>query len=367
MISRSNYEIVFVDYYDGKLDKIQKEELFSFLSKNPDLQEEFNLYSEIQTIPDVKISFAGKEKLKKNTITIYNYKTWLVGYIENDLLSEQKKEVDYFLSKNPSLKTELEILKLSRLTPDKRIIYNKKNALKKSAKVIYFTPALKRTLSVAAVLIFLTITYFIIQQINSAKSIVADQKNSNEQLPDKNNIQNRKNKSIIDNKNSSLTYTDNKNKIIEVKAKPIFVSRNNIKTNPIIIKKQQNILTADTILTPQFELKNSLADNSKVDPLKTGDPVNGITNNSEAKLAQLKNTLLNNSDIFNSLDLDELGILSKEKSNPKTLTELASGEIKKLSKSKDFSLDKQKDPLGKSTTYALEIGKRFSISHTTDQ
>ena len=176
-----------------------------------------------------------------------------------------------------------------------------------------------------------------------------------------------KNKSIIDNKNSSLTYTDNKNKIIKVKAKPIFVSRNNIKTNPIIIKKQQNILTGDTKLIPQFELKNSIADNSKVDTLKTEDPVNGITNSSESKLAQLKNTLLYNSDIFNNLDMEELGILSKEKSNPITLTELASGEIKKLSKSKDFSLDKQKDPLGKSTTYALEIGKNFSVSHTTIQ
>ena len=116
-----------------------------------------------------------------------------------------------------------------------------------------------------------------------------------------------------------------------------------------------------------IELKNSVADNSNVDSLKTANPVNGVNNNSESKLAQLKNILSNNSDIFNSLDLEELGILSKEKSNPKTLTELASGEIKKLSKSKEFSLDKQKDPLGKSTTYALEIGKNFSVSHTTIQ
>ena len=367
MISRSNYEIVFVDYFDGKLGKIQKEELFSFLSKNPDLQEEFNLYTEIQTVPDLKISFKGKNKLKKNTVTNYNYKTWLVGYTENDLLSDQKKEVEDFLSKNPSLKTELEILKLSRLIPDKRIIYNKKNALKKSAKIIYITPALKRALSVAAALLFLTITYFIIQQINSNKPVVADQKEVKELLPNKNKIQTPKNKSIIENTKVTLTYANEESNKIKIKSKSTFSPKNNTNPTQQIIKEQQNISIADTLLMPTFEVKNSVAANSNVDSLKTENPVNGVSNNSESKSAQLKNTLSNNSDIFNSLDLEELGILSKEKSNPKTLTELASGEIKKLSKSKDFSLDKQKDPLGKSTTYALEIGKNFSVSHTTIQ
>ena len=75
MISRSNYEIVFIDYFDGKLDKIQQEELFVFLRMNADLQDEFNHYSGIHAEPDLNLGFDGKDRLKKDIITIFNYKT----------------------------------------------------------------------------------------------------------------------------------------------------------------------------------------------------------------------------------------------------------------------------------------------------
>ena len=88
MISRSNYEIVFIDYFDGKLDKIRVEELFKFLSVNQDLKEEFDQFMSVNAKPDLTLEFSGKEKLKKETITYLNYKTLLIGYLENDLSSD---------------------------------------------------------------------------------------------------------------------------------------------------------------------------------------------------------------------------------------------------------------------------------------
>ena len=44
MLSRSNYEIYFLDYYEGNLTESQRRELMSFLEQNPDLKEEFDSF-----------------------------------------------------------------------------------------------------------------------------------------------------------------------------------------------------------------------------------------------------------------------------------------------------------------------------------
>jgi hypothetical protein len=97
IIQRSNYETFFIDYYDGKLDEIRKEELFTFLEKNPDLKEEFELYGNVSLEANIDVYFTGKDKLKKDVLTIYNYKTHFIAYFENDLNAKGKDEVETFL------------------------------------------------------------------------------------------------------------------------------------------------------------------------------------------------------------------------------------------------------------------------------
>src|SRR4051812_47698116 len=99
MISRSNYEIYFVDYFDGRLNESQRAELFTFLESNSDLKEEFSEFEKIMSLPDDKIIFADKDSLKKNVPTIRNYQTWLVAELENDLDKEQQKSLREFLEK----------------------------------------------------------------------------------------------------------------------------------------------------------------------------------------------------------------------------------------------------------------------------
>src|SRR5437764_5793 len=98
---------LFTTAYHTMIDRIrrkkQKAELFIFLDNNPDLRQEFNLFSNIPAKPDFNVGFISKDRLKKNTITFFNYKTWFTGYHENDLSAEQKKEVEFFINKNQSL------------------------------------------------------------------------------------------------------------------------------------------------------------------------------------------------------------------------------------------------------------------------
>ena len=69
MISRSNYEIVFIDYFDGKLDKAGQERLFAFLRANPDLEVEFNRYAGIHAEPDYNVSFVGQKMTPLKTLS----------------------------------------------------------------------------------------------------------------------------------------------------------------------------------------------------------------------------------------------------------------------------------------------------------
>ena len=51
-INRNNYEIFFVDYSDGKLSENQIENLMAFISLNPDLEEEFYTFINLEKLPE---------------------------------------------------------------------------------------------------------------------------------------------------------------------------------------------------------------------------------------------------------------------------------------------------------------------------
>lgn len=368
MITRKNYEIVFIDYFDGKLDKMSVEELFSFLRQNPDLQDDFNNYSADVSVPDLKISFQGKDKLKKDTITIFNYKSWLVGYLEKDLNETQKKEVDQFLSKNSEYKPELALIKSARLIPDRKIILDKKNSLKKGGKLIPFNPFLKRVVSIAAVLFILALTYFFIEVINKRNPVISDRNTIEKETPVQDNL-------VTDELNlSDLKDSLNKveNKTPENNKGNKLAGKRERKSEQIpgIQQKENQIINH-----PDSLLSNEIKNKENEKELSSNDNINEDKVVLENKPTELKsqhtiNSLSKLSEIFNEGELKELGITQNknneaEKSNTKTLIELASVEFKKFTKSNDITLEKQKNPIDNSVTYALDFGKNFSISHTS--
>jgi hypothetical protein len=148
MINRSNYEEYFLDYFDGSLSEEQKQQLFEFLSSNPDLKAEFDRFS-IINVPKEKVFF-DKDALKKNAITRYNYKTWFIAYVEDDLSAQERTEVERFIEVNPGLQKEFELFRNTKLQPDYNIRFGNKNLLKKGAKVISINAWVYRTAALAA-------------------------------------------------------------------------------------------------------------------------------------------------------------------------------------------------------------------------
>ncbi len=157
-INRNNYEVYFLDYHEGNLKGMETEELFAFLDANPDLADEFNSFELITLNESAMEGFPMKDSLKKNTISATNCQDYLIAFVEGDLNEREIKEVNYFLKTNPYFQRELDMLKKTKLVPDKSIQYFGKSSLKKKEKRII--PMLYRYLSVAASVLIIIGVYF---------------------------------------------------------------------------------------------------------------------------------------------------------------------------------------------------------------
>jgi tellurite resistance protein len=161
-INRNNYEIFFIDFYDGKLTDVQQLEMELFLESHPDLKIEFDEFENI-TVDAAKISFSQKRTLKKpeivavNGIDEENYEEAFIAFYENDLQADEKASLFSFLKANPYLEKEFQS-HASLLLEKEDIVFEDKESLKKRAYVGYYWYG-----AAAVLLIFLALSFFLIQ------------------------------------------------------------------------------------------------------------------------------------------------------------------------------------------------------------
>ena len=136
-INEKNYEEFFIGEMEGDLSKEQSEQLVTFLKKNPSLKKEYDLFGKTKIAPDETIKFNAKQSLKKNIITPVgsidekNYEEFLIGEMEGDLSKAQSEQLAVFLTKNPHLQKEFDLFNKTKIVPDKAIIFDSKQSLKR--------------------------------------------------------------------------------------------------------------------------------------------------------------------------------------------------------------------------------------------
>ncbi|HTL81636.1 MAG TPA: hypothetical protein VL651_08020 [Bacteroidia bacterium] len=141
-INRDNCEAWFLDYYEGVLDYARTEEMFSFLTLNPDLQEIFDSYENLSFDAESEIKFEGKNSLKReipevNGVSESNYNAWIVALLEGNLDAKEEKMVKEFMAAHPKVQREYELLKKTILKPDtsSTLGVSVKSSLKKSTPI----------------------------------------------------------------------------------------------------------------------------------------------------------------------------------------------------------------------------------------
>lgn len=158
-IDRSNYEIFFLDYYEGNLPPEIVEELMAFLQTHPELKAEFDEF-ELLSLPGAdQAVFEGKEMLKRGVINRYNYEWYFAAYAEGDLSSEEAGDVDRFATSNPDLQRELQLIEKARLRPEQNIVFGLKGSIKRG-RVVPFYRHIVYYGAAAAVMLLMVILFF---------------------------------------------------------------------------------------------------------------------------------------------------------------------------------------------------------------
>jgi hypothetical protein len=156
-ITRENYEIWFLDYMEGRLDKQGEEEVCRFLEQNQDLQEELESFSPV-LVKDESIRYPGKEHLKKTPFDdAGHFENAALAELEGDLTSEEAESFRKWLDKNPAGKAFTAQLRQTRLQPDLTITFPGKEKLKKRIGV----PILMTRIVAVAALLLLALLLFL--------------------------------------------------------------------------------------------------------------------------------------------------------------------------------------------------------------
>lgn len=150
----------FLDYWENNLDENGRINLVRFLERNPDLQDEFLEFKEINDltlVPEEGIGFGDKDVLKQSQIAQYgsidenNFENHMIAHFEGDHSLNEQKEFDAFIRKNPHLERDLELYKSTFLVVDKGIAFANKPQLKKSRLIAFRTNYFYYSAAVAAI------------------------------------------------------------------------------------------------------------------------------------------------------------------------------------------------------------------------
>ncbi|MGH2553199.1 MAG: hypothetical protein ACRDEB_05745, partial [Chitinophagaceae bacterium] len=171
-INRHNYEEFFILYLDNELNNDDRIMVEEFVLLHPDLKEELDLLLQYKISPDTEIKFRGKEDLLKangeTPVTLTNYEEWFLLYADQELNPAQRKTVENFIAKNPTLQKELALFQQSKLQPELVIYANKETLYRKEEKVRAISFQWRRI--AAAVLLLLALSITTVLVINKRRS-----------------------------------------------------------------------------------------------------------------------------------------------------------------------------------------------------
>ncbi|MCF8233486.1 MAG: hypothetical protein K9G67_00450 [Bacteroidales bacterium] len=142
-ITTNNYEIYFIDYFDGNLSEAEGRELFAFLEQHPDLKAEFREFEQVQLPAEPILKFGKKESLKRKEIVSSgpvnenNYENFFVAFHEKDLNPEQQEHTLNFIRQNPELEKSFTLFSKTFFQSNANIEYPSKEKLKKHPFAIY--------------------------------------------------------------------------------------------------------------------------------------------------------------------------------------------------------------------------------------
>jgi hypothetical protein len=260
-IDRSNYEVWIIDWLDGNLNDIQVTQLYEFLGENPDLKEEL-AELELFRLKPADIQFTLKTRLQKSVedISESQFEYLCAASIENDLSSDQQKELEQITAGNPERKKTFELIGKMRLTPIDVVYPNKKALYRRTV----LQSAVRLTfigLSAAAVIAIAFILYFTKTRELPVRFETTSQAIVNDSTARKNPVQEIQDKEAAG--NPETVKKQFKNKVAPNHTYPestVHLAESNILTADSSLNRNE-ILISEIRIEPDFRFKAEVPEN----------------------------------------------------------------------------------------------------------
>lgn len=363
-INRNNYEAYLMDYLDGKLSPLAVAEVLLFLEQNADIKEEFEFLSDSASKDSfTNEQFEHKQSLKKHNSSVLvnenNYTDFLVKRIEKQLGELESSDLDKFVGFYPPAKKDLALFEKTILQADTAILFENKEELKRSTRVI---PLFYSYAAAAAVILFLIAFPFLFQ---STEEVISENTVSKKEL------------------NATTTVTDKKEEKKEELTAPFNnITKSNtiakrIKNNTVVAPKQEKELIQVVVPENIAEIKKQ--DVPVIQENKIEEPI--IANKQEKSSPIDLPTEIKNSSKQSYPSLQELALAKIKNSSKETLIEenvptkaekkkfsgwdLAALTAKVLNRAtgKDIKLNKEYDNKGNVVEYGL-VADNFEFSRS---
>lgn len=120
VITLENYEPFLLSYIDGELNAAETTALEAFLQKHPHVAQELDTWLATRLPAGDTVSFEHKEMLYRHadTLTIDNYETYYLSYIDGELTPAEEQTLLQFLQQHPGLQPTLQLLQRAKLQAD---------------------------------------------------------------------------------------------------------------------------------------------------------------------------------------------------------------------------------------------------------
>lgn len=167
-VTAENFELFCIAELEGLLSDEEVAALDRFISQNPSFERTRKLYNFALAEPDNKVTYKGKESLKKEPvmtvaykqITDENYEEFFSAYIDDALPVRQTEQLEAFLKDNPERSKEFSQWKKTKLTPDLSVVFPNKTALKKHqvgvVRKVWYSISAAAVVLIIASLFFMT-------------------------------------------------------------------------------------------------------------------------------------------------------------------------------------------------------------------
>lgn len=172
-INRNNYETYFLLWVDGEISPEEMVAVERFIANNPDLAEELALLQDTKLVPEEQIIFTGKSQLLKqstNDITLDNYESWFLLFVDNELSLANRQKVELFVLQHPNLQASFELLMQTQLAPEECVFNNKEVLYKKEEQKRPVVNMRWMRYAAAAAVIGLVATVWMIAPTNQLKT-----------------------------------------------------------------------------------------------------------------------------------------------------------------------------------------------------